>query len=318
MSTIETAGAMRPGTTNTPLDQRSRISTLADMAALPLPYVGQIVYCLETGRYYKIQALKSKLIGALTVPDAEVDSYIELSVTTAELQTLIVQNVLNNPSILTFLEELISARIEEAGVGKAPEEEMPYTYPEGIPSNHVTLSLPTQFYFMEDPEGDQSGEEYIWSEKDYLTVEVYQGSDLVSYNAVSYDGVHLVEDNFHYQCATQRVRVTLDALTSPGELKVLYKRQGVTQLEETVNFTGYHVPRYFRRNYGEGNWLLKINGEIVEAEFWNGTEWEDFPTAGLGNLAAEKYIRPKVEPEFPAIACWSNNGTDGEPFLYTT
>ena len=316
MSTIETAGALRPGTTDTPLDQRSRISTLADMAALPLPYVGQIVYCLDIGRYYKIQTLKAKLIGALTVPDAEVDSYIELPVTTAELQTLIVQNVLNNPSILTFLEELIAARIEEAGIGKTPGEEMPYTYPEGIPVNYVTLTLPNRGFFMADTAADIS--EYVWGEEDYLTVEVYQGYSLVSYDAISYDGINFVEDNFHYQCANSRVRVNIDTLTAPGELKVLYKRQGVTKYEETVNFTGFHVPRYFTRPNGEGNWLLKINDEVVDAEFWNGSEWEDFPSAGLGNLAAGKYIRPKVEPEFPAIARWSNNGTDGEPFLYTT
>lgn len=88
MSTIETSGALRPGTANTPLDERSRVSTLADIAALQLPYVGQIVYCIETGKYYKVTSLKSRLIGALTVPDAAVDTYEAIPVTASEIEDL--------------------------------------------------------------------------------------------------------------------------------------------------------------------------------------------------------------------------------------
>ncbi|MBR2911697.1 MAG: hypothetical protein IKC05_08800 [Lentisphaeria bacterium] len=79
MSIIETAGALRPGTTNTPLDQRSRVSTLAELMTITLPYVGLIVYCEEDHRYYRITGLKSAQIGSLSVADAAVASYEPLS-----------------------------------------------------------------------------------------------------------------------------------------------------------------------------------------------------------------------------------------------
>ena len=85
---IETAGSLRPGTINTPLDQRSRVNSLADISAIELPFLGQIVFCVETGKYYKITKLKSKLIGAFTVENAAVDTYEAIPVTTEEIEEL--------------------------------------------------------------------------------------------------------------------------------------------------------------------------------------------------------------------------------------
>ena len=79
MSIIETANALRPGIANTPLDDRCRVNTLAEISSITLPYVGLITYCLETQQYYKITKLKSKQIGALTVSDAAVDAFEPLS-----------------------------------------------------------------------------------------------------------------------------------------------------------------------------------------------------------------------------------------------
>lgn len=78
MPTIETAGALIPGQTDTPLDVRSRVAALTDVADIANPVLGGIFYCVATGRHYKITALKSKVIGALTVADAAVDTYEEL------------------------------------------------------------------------------------------------------------------------------------------------------------------------------------------------------------------------------------------------
>ena len=88
MSTIETAGALRPGTTNTPLDHRIRINTLSEISSIELPYLGQVVYCLENNKYYKITGLKSKIIGALTVESAAVDTYEAIPVTISEIEDL--------------------------------------------------------------------------------------------------------------------------------------------------------------------------------------------------------------------------------------
>ena len=88
MSIIETATSLRPGIVDTPLDARCRINTLAEISTIELPYVGQIIYCIETGKYYKVTSLKSRLIGALTVPDAAIDTYEAIPVTTAEIEDL--------------------------------------------------------------------------------------------------------------------------------------------------------------------------------------------------------------------------------------
>lgn len=88
MSVIETSGALRPGTSNTPLDQRTRVNTLSEISSIELPYLGQIVFCLEDQKYYKITGLKSKIIGALTVPEAAVDTYEAIPVTAAEIENL--------------------------------------------------------------------------------------------------------------------------------------------------------------------------------------------------------------------------------------
>lgn len=77
--TIKVAGSLIPGTTNTPLDERSRVATLAELENLQNPYLGQLVYCLATGKYYIITALKSRIIGAREVKDAAVASWQELA-----------------------------------------------------------------------------------------------------------------------------------------------------------------------------------------------------------------------------------------------
>jgi hypothetical protein len=88
MATIETAGALRPGTTNTPLDQRQVVSSAADILNIALPCLGMIVYCTGDGKYYKVTGLKSAQIGALTVNDAAVDTYEAIPVTTSEIEDL--------------------------------------------------------------------------------------------------------------------------------------------------------------------------------------------------------------------------------------
>ena len=79
MSYIQVASSLLPGKTNTPLDARSVVATVADISAIELPYVGLLVYCKADGKYYKITSLKAKTIGALSVANAAVDSYEEFN-----------------------------------------------------------------------------------------------------------------------------------------------------------------------------------------------------------------------------------------------
>ena len=74
----KTTGNLIPSAVNTPLDARARVATLADVANMQNPELGGIFYCVETGKHYKITALTSKTIGAITVENAAVGSYEEL------------------------------------------------------------------------------------------------------------------------------------------------------------------------------------------------------------------------------------------------
>lgn len=74
--TIELASSLTIGATDTPLDARTRIDALSDMASVANPFVGMIIFCVADGKHYKVTALKSKLIGALTIPNAAIDTYV--------------------------------------------------------------------------------------------------------------------------------------------------------------------------------------------------------------------------------------------------
>lgn len=76
-STIIT-GSVRPSITNTPLDNRTRIETLDDIYSIPMPYVGMIVYVIDTGKRYEVVSLKSKKVGPLVIEDMLVDEIKEL------------------------------------------------------------------------------------------------------------------------------------------------------------------------------------------------------------------------------------------------
>lgn len=79
-NSIITSGGIRPSTVNTPGDTRTRVETEADILNIPLPYIGMIVYCEETDKYYKISSLKAKKVGLTEVENAVVDTYEELNI----------------------------------------------------------------------------------------------------------------------------------------------------------------------------------------------------------------------------------------------
>ncbi len=72
---IEVSNSLTVGKTNTPLDDRTRIATLTDMESVQNPFLGMIIFCVDNGKHYKVTGLKDKQIGALTVPNAQVDTY---------------------------------------------------------------------------------------------------------------------------------------------------------------------------------------------------------------------------------------------------
>ena len=66
----KTTGNLLPGGVNTPLDARFAFDTLADAEQMQNPVLGGIFYCRADGKHYKITELESKLVGAITVANA--------------------------------------------------------------------------------------------------------------------------------------------------------------------------------------------------------------------------------------------------------
>ena len=61
--TIVTSGAIRPSGRNTPTDARCRVATKADIADIPLPSVGLLVYVEDEAKFYVIGGLKADTMG---------------------------------------------------------------------------------------------------------------------------------------------------------------------------------------------------------------------------------------------------------------
>ena len=75
---INIAGSLQTTAVNLPLDARSRIATLDDVASIVNPALGGIFYCVATGRHYRITKLKAQTSGPFTVADKQVDTYEQL------------------------------------------------------------------------------------------------------------------------------------------------------------------------------------------------------------------------------------------------
>ena len=71
MPIVQVAGSIRPRTTDTPTDARQRVATLADIDSIDLPFVGMLIYCVATDKYYKVTALNED--------EDAIDTYEELA-----------------------------------------------------------------------------------------------------------------------------------------------------------------------------------------------------------------------------------------------
>ena len=78
MANITIAASVLPGTTDTPLDARCRVTNEAEILNIENPCVGLLVFCTGSGKFYVVTKLKSKQIGVFLVENASVDTYIEL------------------------------------------------------------------------------------------------------------------------------------------------------------------------------------------------------------------------------------------------
>ena len=73
---ILSSNGFSPTKTDTPLDKRSRIESISEVSNIPNPFVGMIFYVSSEDKYYKVKSLKSKVVGGITVQNAQVNEYV--------------------------------------------------------------------------------------------------------------------------------------------------------------------------------------------------------------------------------------------------
>ena len=74
---ISTTGPICPNVTDTPLDNRSRVSTIAGIGNIPLAWKGMLVYCEENGNTYKVTSLKPKRSGPVEIENYYPATWVE-------------------------------------------------------------------------------------------------------------------------------------------------------------------------------------------------------------------------------------------------
>lgn len=75
---IEVGTSLIPGTANTPLDARCRVTQISDIPNISNPFLGMEIFCIANSKTYKVTKLKSKMIGSMSVANGAVDEYEEI------------------------------------------------------------------------------------------------------------------------------------------------------------------------------------------------------------------------------------------------
>ena len=127
MANIKVADSVILSKANTPLDARCRVATEADILNIELPFVGLLVYVLDSGKFYTVTAVKEKLIGAMTVAGAAVAEYEEFKISaeniTADKVNIADQDnrfeAENVEEALQELAEDLDSKLADDKIGKA-------------------------------------------------------------------------------------------------------------------------------------------------------------------------------------------------------
>lgn len=77
MALISTTGPVCPNVVDTPLDNRSRVSTYNSIGSIPLAWKGMLVYCEENGNTYKVTSLKPKRSGPVEIENYYPATWVE-------------------------------------------------------------------------------------------------------------------------------------------------------------------------------------------------------------------------------------------------
>ena len=189
----------------------------------------------------------------------------------------------------------------------------------GSPTTRLILTAPEDLYLYYGGQNSSGLSSHYWSDDDFLTIQVLRGSTVLTTRCTGYNGIDFETNRLSHLCAG--FRVLCDVGSKPegiesAELTIQWLHGETVVKTETRTFDWTHVPQYFTRPAGEGNYSLKIGGSTVAAEVYSGGSWIDFPSGVLSSSYAGCSVRAKSAPSLDAIACWSNEGENGDNFWY--
>ena len=75
---VVVSGSLIPSNKNLPIDFRTRIASIEEVATIEVPFVGMIFYVENEQKFYFVKSLKSKVVADIELPDMLVDEYEEL------------------------------------------------------------------------------------------------------------------------------------------------------------------------------------------------------------------------------------------------
>ena len=131
-------GGFKPSTADTPLDIRTRVETEADIMNIPKPYIGMVVYVIDTGKRYEIISLKDVKSGLTTIKNGAVDEYREI-VSANEIEEKIneilmtpsedngetwdnLKELMEQPTIADGIQRILEGKQQEKVLGITPDD----------------------------------------------------------------------------------------------------------------------------------------------------------------------------------------------------
>lgn len=107
------SGSLIPSSKNTPLDARTRISTISKVSDINVPFIGMIFYVEDEDVYYKVLTLKSKKVGPIESANAVIDKYEPLINPEFATETYVQTAIADLPNI----KEQLNAKVNKFTVG---------------------------------------------------------------------------------------------------------------------------------------------------------------------------------------------------------
>lgn len=297
---ILSSNGFSPTKVDTPLDKRSRIESISEVPNIPNPYVGMIFYVSSEDKYYRVKSLKSKVVGGITVQNAQVNEYVPFE--TGGSGTSSYSDLSNKPSIggVTLegnktLDSLGIASKQSVAEKQDAIRQVNVTVNDstGIPSGSASVSGSTLNIDLENIKGPK-GDKGDTAEVTNITVGTVTPSDSTDEASATMSGeapnlvLNLVlprgrQGNSGVSGDTSEIAVINDlngGESEVGSIKVLAAEQGKV-LKEMIDSTYLKslqtIPVYYNEKPEDGvitNYYINSNGNFQALSGNNTKYWK--------------------------------------------